>query len=553
MLAGYTCDTVPVSGQYLWIKRATTDEEEKDAIVDLYISTGKMKDSSDPIWTSPGVGWVRVDGNFTKSFFGGSDTILWLRPARTRSIDAHLASPIRGSVAMTEEVRYAKLLSACRLALRNYVSVENVKRLATLVMETAAVSISAGINSNVIRSERMVDYTALYHQTVGKSKQPMTAAKLTKLLFQVGLRLDAKDLVIAFSLFDRKQAGMVSLEEFGEILALTDYELDLAIEKIRVHLLKGCSAPSDASANTVPTGSNRQSGMMSHMARAGSGVLGSGIVTEKTQIGKNIIRENFTLVQVFQMVNTKDDGIFSLDEMMDLSTKVEVFLTEEEARKCLKVMDLNGDDRVEESDFISFMRQDSRALINKAYRVREASCNLRRWLVRGTTENMNATSTASASKTQWKAFKHMYQNLTKHKFPGYLDAQVLLITMSKLGFQLSALETRELTLLVAPEKNGRVHQADLHSFMGREHRTYGELIALVERVLLRDFIDTYRAHLAALTATGVEDVDLAEHYRRKVMEIKKAIEKVYMQPPPGSEADPNRYFSAIVVQMSLFR
>lgn len=444
---------------------------------------------------------------------------------------------------MTEEVRYAKLLSACRLALRNYVSVDNVKRLATLVMETAAVSISAGINSNVIRSERMVDYTALFHQTVGKSKHPlpMTAAKLTKLLFMVGLRLDPKDLVTAFSLFDRKQGGNVSLEEFGEILALTDYELDLAIEKIRVHLLKGCSAPTDASASTVPQGSNRQSGMMSNMARAGSGVLGSGIVTEKSQIGKNIIRENFTLVQVFQMVNTKDDGIFSLDEMMDLSTKVEVFLTEEEARKCLKLMDLDGDDRVEEGDFISFMRQDTRALVNKAYRVREASCNLRRWLVRGTTENVNATSTASASAQQWKTFKHQYQNLTKHKFPGYLDAQVLLITMSKLGFQLSALETRELTLLVAPEKNGRVHQADLHSFMGREHRTYGEIIALVERELLRDFIDTYRAHYAALTATGAEDVDLAEHYRKKVAEIKKAIEKVYQQPPPGSEADPNRY------------
>jgi hypothetical protein len=164
VLAGYTCDSTPLSGQWLWIKRATNDEEEKDAIVDLYISTGKMKDTSDPIWTSPGVGWIRVDGNFTKSLFGGVDTLLWLRPARTRSMDVHMASPIRAAVALTEEVRFAKLMSACRLAIRHYVSVENVKRLATIVMETAAVSISAGINSNVIRSERMVDYTALFHK-----------------------------------------------------------------------------------------------------------------------------------------------------------------------------------------------------------------------------------------------------------------------------------------------------------------------------------------------------------------------------------------------------
>ena len=164
VLSGYTCDSVPISGQWLWIKRATTDEEEKDAIVDLYISTGKMKDTSDPIWTSPGVGWIRVDGNFTKSFFGGTDTILWLRPARTRSMEIHMASPVRSAVALTDEIRYARLLSSCRLTLRNYVSVDNVKRLATIVMETAAVSISAGINSNVIRSERMVDFTALFHQ-----------------------------------------------------------------------------------------------------------------------------------------------------------------------------------------------------------------------------------------------------------------------------------------------------------------------------------------------------------------------------------------------------
>lgn len=567
MLAGYTCDTVPVSGQWLWIKRATTDEEEKDAIVDLYISTGKMKDTSDPIWTSPGVGWVRVDGNFTKSFFGGVDTILWLRPARTRSMDLHMASPIRAAVALTEEVRFAKLLSSCRLALRNYVSVENVKRLATIVMETAAISISAGINSNVIRSERMVDYTALYHQVsvlcfsvllqcfecfdgicrvaltltqaVGKKGQ-MNAAKLNKLLFQVGLRLEPKDMQTAFSLFDRKQNGLISLEEFSEILTLTEYELDLAIEKIRVHLLKGCSSPNDASATAAPKTSRPTAAAGASTGRANAGVLGSNIVNSKNLLGKNIIRENYTLVQVFHMINTKDDGIFSLDEMMDLATKVEVFMTEEEARKCLRVLDMNRDDRVEEADFVSFMRQDSRALINKAFRVREAASTLRRWLVRGTTENANATSTASASTQQWKHFKHQYQKFTKHKFPGYLDAQVLLLTMSNLNTILSALEARELTLLVAPEKNGRIHQTDLHSFMGREHRSYGELIALLERELLKDVIDAYRAHSAALTATGQEDIDLAELYRRKITDIKKAVEKVYQQPPPGSEVDTQR-------------
>jgi Ca2+-binding EF-hand superfamily protein len=368
----------------------------------------------------------------------------------------------------------------------------------------------------------------------------MHPAQLNKLLFKVGLRFDAKDLVTAFSLFDRRQNGVVSLEEFCEVLNLTDYEIDLAIEKIRVHLLKGCSSPNDASASGAGKPPSRQGAVVPPAGRPNAGVLGSSIITSKSQIGKNIIRENFTLVQVFNMVNTKDDGIFSLDEMMDLSTKVEVFLTEEEARKCLSKMDLDGDDRVEEADFITFMRNDSNATVNKAFRVRECASTLRRWLVRGTTENASANSTASASAQQWKAFKKQYEKHTKRAFPNYLDAQIMLITMSNQGTRLSALEARELTLLVAPEKNGRIHQADLHSFMGREHRSYGELIALMERELMKDIIDAYRAHDAANTAHGAEDADLAEMFRRKIGEVKKAVEKVYLQPPPGAETDPTR-------------
>lgn len=370
----------------------------------------------------------------------------------------------------------------------------------------------------------------------------MTAHRLNKLLYRVGLRLDAKDLNTAYNLFDRRQNGLISLEEFIETLTLTQYELDLAVEKIRVHLLKGCSNPNDASAVAVGAKTTGRPGTtaVAPQARPNAGVLNSGIVNSKTMIGKNIIRENFTLVQVFQMVNTKGDDIFSLDEMMDLATKVEVFLTEEEARICLAKMDLDGDDRVEEADFIAFMRQDSPAQVHKAFRVRECASTLRRWLVRGTTENTSATATASASAEQWKAFATRYERRRGKKFPGYLDAETLLITMSVLGTNLSALEARELTLLVAPEKNGRVHQADLHAFMGREHRSFGELIALLERELLRDMVDAFRAHDAALTALGVEDADLAELYRRKIHEAKKAVEKVYLQPPPGAEGDAMR-------------
>jgi Ca2+-binding EF-hand superfamily protein len=361
--------------------------------------------------------------------------------------------------------------------------------------------------------------------------------------------MDSKDLVTSFSLFDRHQNGIISLEEFADILSLTDFELDLAIEKIRVILLKGCSNPNDASAapmlnkssSTGPLGGLTSSmGGSALIGRSSAGVLGSGIVGSKNLIGKNIIRENYCLIEIFNLVNTKDDMIFSLDEMMDMATKVEVFLSEEEARKVIKMLDIDGDDRVEEADFITFMRQGSHAMIKKGFRVREAAATLRRWLVRGTTENNNATSTASASAAQWKAFQKSYQKLTKRKFPGYLDAQVLLLTLSNLGTRLSALEARELTLLVAPEKNGRVHQADLHSFMGRENRSFGELIALLERELLKDLIDSYRSYHAAFVSTGVEDADLLGMYTKKVAELRKAVELVYLRAPANDGGENTR-------------
>ena len=163
VLSGYTCESVSISGQWVWIKRATSSEEEKDAIVDLYITTGRMKDTSDPIWQSPGIGWLRVDGNFTKSTFGSSlDTILWMRPARTRSSETHMASPVRSAQAMPEEVRYAKLLSEARLALRHFVRVEDMKRLATLLMDSTGGGNAS--TSNMVRSERVKDFTDLFHK-----------------------------------------------------------------------------------------------------------------------------------------------------------------------------------------------------------------------------------------------------------------------------------------------------------------------------------------------------------------------------------------------------
>lgn len=93
VLEGFTCLIPPVSGQYIWIKRATSEEEEDDAIVDIRSTVGKMKDTSDNIHQAPGPGWSKIEGaNFGKSRFSQSlpifsqtDAFLWYLPAKAGS------------------------------------------------------------------------------------------------------------------------------------------------------------------------------------------------------------------------------------------------------------------------------------------------------------------------------------------------------------------------------------------------------------------------------------------------------------------------------------
>ena len=527
VLAGYICDPIPIAGQYVWTKRATSEEEEKDAIIDLYVTTGRMKDATDAVWQSPGVGWIRIDGNFTKSLFGSVDSFVWYRPARSRSMDMQMTNPVKGTVALTDEVRQTKLIAAVRLGLRHFVPTNDMKRLANLILESNEV-----VHSDVIRSERMVDFSSVYHKYDNRGK--MNPSKWAKLLHDVGLNMKPNDITQCFNFFDSKHNGSISIEEFTHVLSLTDYEIDLALEKIRLKLLIPC-VPKDLQKQfsvSKSTSSNAAIGNKTDI-----GVIGAQSISQHPYIGKNKIRENLTLSQIFKMVNMKADSILSLDEIMDLSGKVEVFLTEEEARKIYAILDVNGDDRVEEADFIAFMRKESTSIAKKAFRVRESAALLRRWLVRGTSEKIESNVAATASKQQWKEFKGRYEKSTGQKFPGFLSARVLELTMANLGVRLSATEARELALVVAPEKSGRVHLAELHSFMGRNCRSFGELVALIQRELLTDVIDSFCAYRQSVKMTGKEDLDLLNVYKKKIDDIKKTVEMIYSKPSKDNTGD----------------
>jgi len=195
VLSGYVCVPVPVSGQWLWVKRASTDEEEKDAIVDIHVTLGKSKNPSDRIWQGPGVGWLRVEGNFSKGFFSSQDSFVWFRPSRTRSNDTHLSALIRSSLGLSLDVRQGKILSAVRSAIRHHVPLNEVKRLANLKLEDSSAgsedpsSPSIDASRQRLRSDRMFDFSALFHLYDPSGKGQLTKGKFSQMLTDVGLKM----------------------------------------------------------------------------------------------------------------------------------------------------------------------------------------------------------------------------------------------------------------------------------------------------------------------------------------------------------------------------
>lgn len=517
VISGYSANPNLIAAQTVWIKRAATEDDEKDAIIDLFVTTGRSKDTSDPIWTSPGVGWIRVDGNFTKSMFGSLDSFLWYRPNRNRPPNMQLSNPLRGTVALTDEVRLTRLIAASRITLRHYIPISDMKRLASLKLQegdTGAVSTAV---ANSVRSERIVDFSALFHRYEQRGK--MTSSKWSKMMLDIGMKMKSSDITLCFNFFDANKGSNISIDEYTRVLALTDYELDIAAEKIRLKLMNSC-------VENASNASSRGGNIFDAMGRSQFGVIGAHSIVANPDIGKNLIRENMTLSNIFALINGKADDILSIDEIMDLSARLEVFLSEEESQRIIKMMDIDNDNRVTEQDFLTFMRRESLANVHKAFRVQDAASIFRRWLVRGANDR---EVNVAATNQQWQELKSQFEHSTGQRFPGYLNAQVLQLKIGLLGLRLSAVEARELTLIIAPEKSGKVNQVELQAFMARTCRSFGELVALMSRELFRDLVIAYRANSQAARTSGKENSELANVYKKKIAEVKRAVEGIYFK------------------------
>jgi Ca2+-binding EF-hand superfamily protein len=475
VILGYTCLTTPVGGQHLWVKHAQTSEEAADGITDFRVTLGRSRSAADSIWTSPGVGWNHVEGNFNKTMFGSSDAFLWFRPLKPRTNNwEHSVG------AMTEENRQALLLRAVRTAVRNHIPIHVLPGVAN---RGKSLDATDSADNNTPRAPTQLDnefdftnFFVMYNGT----KNTMNLNRFRNILHDVGAALDRPDQAKIYNHMDCNQDNAMSRKEYAAFAVLTDYELDLVIDDIRHKLLIG------------------------HVLKT----------------GKNPLRQSRILAHIFKHFNTSKDNVLSQSELSAMCSTLQIFLVGEELQKIMQYMDIDKDGRVEESDFLRFFKADSNALSRKAHRIHEAAMFLRRWLVRGSASTANVAVGVSPQITlQWAELKKRCEKISGGKFPGYLSAQDLQNILAHQGMHLSFQEASELALVIAPHRNARIQEADLEGFMKGSCRSLGELVAIVERDTMRTVVDSYRNHCTIMNADGVADEVANRQYTEALQDI----------------------------------
>ena len=101
--------------------------------------------------------------------------------------------------------------------------------------------------------------------------------------------------------------------------------------------------------------------------------------------------------------------------------------------------------------------------------------------------------------------------------------------MSKLGVLLSPVELREITMLVAPTEDGRVHKHDIDRFMNSSCRAFGELLSILEKDILKPIVDVYKEmkaeHEKKSSADGKRKIEvLQSEYEEIIGGVRRASE-----------------------------
>jgi Ca2+-binding EF-hand superfamily protein len=544
---GYSNLRGSINGKRCWIRRAKSSVEYDEALVDLTVTIGKPSNAADQIWVAPGPGWVRVDSNFAASVFSYTDAFLWMLPIRTRTTElGDINAMTRAAVAMSDAKRKEAILTQCRLGIRNLIPYREIKSesrpsifkkatgnqsTADQITATARPMHDSGavksfdssadsMNTMVTKSVKKYDFSTTFLE-YQNSRGYLTQSQLGYMLKHAGCHLESEMVAYVFRQFDVASKAYLTREDFAKSVTLTGYELDHRVELIR----RKMASRGKTSASMEDVTHHTASESMKAHIKAARGA-------------HSTVRTSKLFAQVFHLVNTDRDGILSLIEFQEMMSALEIYVTDSESRKIMKAMDMTGNDRVEEVDFVRFMKKQNEITSKLAHRLRDEAGEFRRWLQRGGSGSRVSSSEESAgyaNGAQWAELMARHSLNAQDRGSNSLDPDDIMSIMGYLGLPVTSKSSRAMMLLISPDGNGRCSQAALQSFMDRTSRTFGELLALMERDVMKPVYDSFVAYQEAKLCGG-RDVDKLEMaYRAFVREI---VTEVQNSSVPGAQQSP---------------
>ena len=251
----------------------------------------------------------------------------------------------RYSSFLSEEVRQEQLLASIRRFLRHYVPVETMRESADPFGLHDNDKEDEGKPAFDIRTVKFHDFSCsnLFYKYCSSGNKTLSLSRFKTMLYDVGLRMDKGEIgAQVFHYFDFKQDKSINREEFNQFLSLTPFELDETVMQIKERLWQ---------------------------------------VTK----GTSKIKHNRLLRDIFNLLNVNGNKILDLVEILMMTSRLGIFLTEEEGRDLRRMLDLDKDDTVTEKDFVGFMKSSGNLAAKRAHRVRDSAVSLRRWLIRGST------------------------------------------------------------------------------------------------------------------------------------------------------------------------
>ncbi|CAM9910415.1 unnamed protein product, partial [Ascophyllum nodosum] len=437
------------ASNYLWVRRATTEEEEtRDAVVDLAVTMGKAKDRSSDIHTPPARGFIQVPGNLNKRTFG-KDIFLWYRPIKSRQPNAfagttafHVASTL------TDERRKVEMTKNTRRHIRQHVAPTEVSE----------------------QPKGPVDYAVIFNKHDKKNKGFLSRAQLGLLLKDVGLNIEAKDIRLLFGRIDHDATNGVSREEFLNFVALTEDEIDEVCDTLRRKYAAGRFSAAGVSRKEQASG--KPTPFHSFYSR------GFGIKALRTR---------------FAQVDENRRGVLSREQFSNMLGRVGLYLTAHEQELVKERFDPSGDGRVDLLNFVNFFLMRDRMERRSAARVTKALDAMREdALSKQADKAKKQTIDSVDSNAAWQDIKKRYEKAYKKAFPGFLTSEDIGQALERMNIRLSHRELHQLVMRLSPTGSGHVSEEDFHHLVCVPPRDVGTVLKIVEKDALPGLIEAYR-------------------------------------------------------------